>query len=297
MGKNKNMKFIKDYFNNDALREELNELTRQTYGFDFESWYRAGYWYGDYIPYSYEENGKLLSNASANIMKFILDGVEKSFIQIGTVMTVKDCRNRGYARELINRIIDDYKDKVDGIYLFGNLDALKFYEKLSFTQGLQYRYYLKPEIVIDRKTDEFQRVLPDNDKLVQLYKNMIKESISYSQLEQINKYSLHLFYTMNFEDVYYSNELECFVCYELDNNILYINSILSKHDIPLKSIIERIQEDYKEIILGFTPIKSEQNIFVCKEYDGAEDYRFCYIGEKLKIIEENKLYFPEYSHA
>lgn len=128
------------------------------------------------------ETGRLLSSASANIMRFIQDGVEKKYIQIGTVMTAKDCRNKGYASELIYKIIEDYKDKVDGIYLFSNLDSLKFYEKLSFTQGLQYRYYLKPEIVIDRKPNGYERVLPDNNTLVQLYRNMIKESISYCVL-------------------------------------------------------------------------------------------------------------------
>ncbi len=289
------MKFIKDYFNNDTLRQELNELTRQTYGFDFENWYGAGYWYGDYIPYSYEDNGRILSNASANIMKFIQDGVEKSYIQIGTVMTAEDFRNKGYARELIHRIVGDYKDKVDGIYLFANLDALKFYEKLSFTQGLQYQYYLNSEIVIDSKTVGFKKVLPENDELIQLYKEMVKESVSYSKFEQSNKYSLQLFHTMNFEAVYYSSELECFVCYELNQDILYINSILSENYIPIMSIIKRIPVEYKKIILGFTPLKSEH--FACKEYDGAEDYRFFYMGEELWNIEEKKLYFPEYSHA
>lgn len=292
------MKFIKDYFDNNTLRQELNQLTRQTYGFDFENWYRAGYWYGEYIPYSYEKNGRVLSNASANIMKFIQDGGEKSYIQIGTVMTAEDCRNRGYASELIYRIIEDYKHKVDGIYLFANLDALKFYEKLNFTQGLQYQCYLKPELVIDRTiSDAFEKVSPDNDELIQLYRKMIKESVTYSQLEQINKYSLQLFHTMNFEDVYYSSELECFVCYEVDNNILYVNSILSKHYIPLNSILERIHEVYKEMIFGFTPTESEQHIWTCKEYDGADDYRLFYMGDELKSIEETKLYFPEYSHA
>lgn len=291
------MKFIKDYFDNSTYRRELNELTRQTYGFDFENWYSAGYWFGDYIPYSYEENERLLSNASVNIMKFIQDGAEKNYIQIGTVMTAKHCRNKGYARELIYQIIEDYKDKVDGIYLFGNLDSLKFYEKLSFTQGLQYQYCLKPEMVIDRKPNGFQRVLPNNDTLVQLYKNMIKEGISYSQFEQVNKYSLQLFHTMSFEDVYYSSELHCFVCYELDNDTLYINSILSKSYIPIISILERIHEEYKEIILGFTPMTSEHHMFSCKEFDGADDYRFFYMGENLNSIKEKELYFPEYSHA
>lgn len=70
--------------------------------------------------------------------------------------------------------------------------------------------------------------------------------------------------------MYYSSELECFVCYELDNDTLFINSILSKNYIPIISILERIHEDYKDIILGFTPMKSEHHIFDYKVFDGAD---------------------------
>ena len=57
---------IKDYMKNEILRHGLNELTRNTFGFDFEGWVTGGYFEGDYIPYSYEENGKVIANASAN---------------------------------------------------------------------------------------------------------------------------------------------------------------------------------------------------------------------------------------
>ena len=34
-----------------------------------------------------------------------------------------------------------------------------------------------------------------------------------------------------------------------------------------------------------------------EKYDGADDYRLFYLGEQLKSIENEKLYFPELSHA
>ena len=34
-----------------------------------------------------------------------------------------------------------------------------------------------------------------------------------------------------------------------------------------------------------------------EQYDGADDYRLFYLGEELKSIEQEKLYFPELSHA
>ncbi|MCI7791363.1 MAG: hypothetical protein MR531_11425 [Lachnospiraceae bacterium] len=56
------------------MRHELNELTQAAFGFDFESWVTKGYFEGDYIPYSLEEDGKILSNVSVNLMHFVQNG-------------------------------------------------------------------------------------------------------------------------------------------------------------------------------------------------------------------------------
>ena len=57
--------------NNDTMRHALNELTEKTFEFNFESWVTNGYFEGDYIPYSFMSEGKIISNVSANRMKFM----------------------------------------------------------------------------------------------------------------------------------------------------------------------------------------------------------------------------------
>ena len=126
------MELVYDYIRNDALRHQLNALTRKTFGFDFEKWVANGYYEGDYIPYSFVENGKMLSNVSANRTRFLQNGVERNYIQIGTVMTDEVHRNKGLARRLIEYVVAEYKDKCGGIYLFANLEALGFYRKTGF---------------------------------------------------------------------------------------------------------------------------------------------------------------------
>ena len=99
------MELVYDYIRNDALRHQLNALTRKTFGFDFEKWVANGYYEGDYIPYSFVENGKMLSNVSANRMRFLQNGAERNYIQIGTVMTDEAYRNKGIARRHIERVV------------------------------------------------------------------------------------------------------------------------------------------------------------------------------------------------
>lgn len=94
------MRLVKDYMRDDVLRHGLNELTRKTFCFDFEKWVTNGYFEGDYIPYSFEEEGRIISNVSANRMYFEQNGQKRYYIQIGTVMTDKDHR-KSYLRNSI----------------------------------------------------------------------------------------------------------------------------------------------------------------------------------------------------
>ena len=72
------MQLIKDYMTNDNFRHRLNEITQKIFNFDFESWVTKGYFQGDYIPYSFFDGEKIISNASANIMKFNQNGEYKN---------------------------------------------------------------------------------------------------------------------------------------------------------------------------------------------------------------------------
>ena len=153
------MEMISNYMRDDDSRHMLNELTRKTFGFDFEGWVTNGYFEGEYIPYSLVEEGTMLSNVSANRMRFLQNGEEKFYIQIGTVMTDEDYRKRGLAARLIKHVIAEYENECDGIYLFGNLDALGFYEKMGFQTMDQYRYFVKEEAIgRDEGVEEFKPV-------------------------------------------------------------------------------------------------------------------------------------------
>lgn len=136
------MELVSDYMREDTMRHALNELTRKTFFFDFEDWVTGGYFEGDYIPYSFIEDGKIIANVSANRMTFLQNGVERNYIQIGTVMTDEAYRRQGLARKLIEHVVKQYKDSCDGFYLFANLDALDFYDKCGFSRETEYQYIM-----------------------------------------------------------------------------------------------------------------------------------------------------------
>lgn len=293
------MKIVKDYMRDDTMRHALNELTARTFGFDFESWVMNGYFEGDYIPYSFEEDGKVISNVSVNLMKFQVNEKQKNYIQIGTVMTDEHYRRQGLARKLMEQVISDYQEKCDGIYLFANLEALDFYRKLGFQERHEYRYGLKGEVKIAKvkETDAFIPVKDNDTDLKKRYLEFVRTGKVCSSFEQVNKYGLQLFYTAGFENVYYSNAIDCFCVMEMDGDTLEIQSVLGKEEISLEKVIGFISQDYQKLRLGFTPKAMDAHLFEVAPYDGEDDYRLFCIGEDLARIEKEQLYFPTFSHA
>lgn len=65
------------------------------------------------------------------------------------------------------------------------------------------------------------------------YLSYVKSSAVNSELEQTNKFSLQMFYTAKLENVYYSEKSDCFIVADIENNNVYLYSVLYKNYIPL----------------------------------------------------------------
>ena len=157
------MELITNYMRDDTYRHMLNDLTQKVFGFDFESWVTNGYFEGDYIPFSLMEDGKFVANVSANRMAFIQNGSVRNYIQIGTVMTDPEYRKQGLASKLMKRVIEEYEQDCDGIYLFGDLSAIGFYQKMNFRIENQYRYFIKDEYCQFKKEENLFKPVKDMD--------------------------------------------------------------------------------------------------------------------------------------
>lgn len=291
------MELISNYLRDDNLRHALNELTRKTFCFDFEGWVTGGYFEGDYIPYSYIEDGKILANVSANIMKFRQNGVMKNYIQLGTVMTDEAYRRQGLAAKLIKHVVETYEKDCDGIYLFGNLDSLGFYRKTGFKEGLQYSCRVKKEFLPTGTASGFVPVDSADKTMKEKYMDAVRNSAVNSSLEQINKFGLQMFYTSGMEGIFYAEDIDCFIAVEKDGDALLLNSVISKNSVSLKQVLDRLEGSISEIRLGFTPLAQDLEMCELTVFDGADDYRLFYIGDEIKSLEKEKLYFPEFSHA
>ena len=129
----------------------------------------------------------------------------------------------------------------------------------------------------------------------QQYMELVRKSAPHSSFEQINKYGLQMFYTMWFDNVFYAEDIDCFIVLEIEDDSATQQSVLCKENIALTEVLKRL--DIEHCKLGFTPLDEDMKICDSELYDGADDYRLFYMGEELKSIELERLYFPDLSHA
>lgn len=109
-------KLVKQVVHDDVLRNSFINLAIKTFDLSFKEWYKKGYWTESYIPYAFVDHNKVIANASANIIDLMWQGEPRRYIQIGTVMTATDHREKGLASQLINHILTDWQEQADGIF-------------------------------------------------------------------------------------------------------------------------------------------------------------------------------------
>jgi len=150
---------IKDYRHDPALREAFYRHTQRV----FPRWQEHGHWSEDYMPHSILEGEQMIANASVTRMKLWLEGNPIRGLQIGTVGTLPEFRNRGLARLLMEHVMDTYAAQAELIFLFTNETVLDFYPKFGFrpvrevvfvaTENLPVPQYQARKLDISREQD------------------------------------------------------------------------------------------------------------------------------------------------
>ena len=110
----------------------LNGLMRKTFDFDFDFWFRRGFWTESYESYSLTDGGRMIAHVGVARQRVRVNGKEFGAIQLGGVACVPEERGRGHARRLIDNILRRYSGTP--AFLFANDSVLEFYPKFGFRQ-------------------------------------------------------------------------------------------------------------------------------------------------------------------
>ncbi len=283
------MEIRKHYRHDTALRASFNALAEQTFGLNFENWYRNGFWGDNYDPYSVVLDGKVVANVSLNRTDMIIDGQRKCLYQLGTVMTAPEYRNRGYIRAIMEEIEKDTAD-ADGIYLFANDSVVDFYPKFGFVPGKEYVCTKRVSQTGDCRMEPVPMNGPENWE--RLSRAMAVNAFPIA-CAMVDNPGLVFFYVSQFmqDCVFYCRDLDTWAIAELENGELLLHAVLAKKDTSLDAVIASFGGEVNTVTLGFSP--AETTGFSVEEYR-EED---CHFFVKGQVFDHQKLRIPTLSHA
>lgn len=248
--------FVKDYKQNDSLRKSFSELAVNIFGISFEDWYVKGFWNERYIPYSFCDNGKVVANVSVNLVDLIVAGQLKKAVQIGTVMTHPDYRDRGLSRFLLEKVLAEFENEVDLFYLFANHEVLEFYPKFGFNRVEEAEYFIEIDNACALPV-EMRKLDGKGLEDLQFIRDFAIKRKSLSQVFSTEQTSgILLFYCLNvFHDqIYLLEEEKVIIICEKDGNKLHLYDVIASYAVDMEELLVKITAlGTTEVILHFTP--------------------------------------------
>lgn len=291
--KNRDYQLLIQYQNEEKYRKELNRLTQLVFEYDFENFYQSGYWDETCVMYSIFDQDKLVSNLNVILFRVTIAAEQKTMIHLDTVMTDESHQGKGLSRFLMERVLADYGDKVDGFFLFANDSVLDFYPKFGFSAVTEYQAsgefkILKNNGITKRKLDL------DLQEDRQLMEGILRNTVPCSTL-QMDNFGFTFFYCLAIPDfgwkdaIYYLDGLEALVIAELEDQVLYIFKIFSKKELALEEVLKAFSDqDVRSFKLGFSPKGTD---FHFEAYRDQELTLF--VSEALlSLFRENKCMIP-----
>lgn len=252
------MELRKNVRENKDLRDSFNQLAEDTFGIHFGQWHARGYWTEKYVPFSYIEGDRVIANVSVNLIDFIMAGEEKKAIQIGTVMTHPDCRNRGLSTDLLKSVLAEYRDQVDFVYLFANQNVLEFYLKFGFQAQQETLFSMVPGTVgkvSERKLDMEEEA--DRNLAYGIARDRLPVS---NRFGTKNTGELFMFYALYAfpDNLYYLEEEDVVVMFQRDGERIDLFDVVCRENVNVRKIAEKLaDDDTRQIVFHFTPEETE----------------------------------------
>lgn len=266
--------YEKNYQTNKELRKSFNDLADLTFGINFEKWYEKGYWTERYEPHSYIIDGKVIANVSVNKLDLIVHNSRKKAIQIGTVMTHPDYRNKGLSKKLMNKVLKEYENHIDVFYLYANDSVLDYYPKFGFQKVNEHIFSMPFQGKSQQKPLNYLNGHDDND-LAFIYNFAKKRQPNSTFFSTSNTDELLMFYSIYVypESIVYIEEEGVIVFYQIDGDTLHIADVVSHTKFNLNSILARLaDEKVEKVIFGYnenslpsietSPMNSRGTLFV-----------------------------------
>lgn len=241
------MELVKNYANNNKLRQSMSTLSKDIFGLDFEPFYKSKYWTERYINVSVKKENTIISNVSCYELDIKCDDKIYKGVQLGAVMTDPHYRHQGLAKKIMLDVLDIYKDK-DLLYLFANEEVIDFYKMFDFEPVKQMK--CKQSHFSDFKGSKGKKLDFDKDrKLIESYvRNCVSLNDGFSVLGNDDLKMFHLLYA--YSDCIYLHD-DVILVIESSEDQVYLHDVYAQKPIDLNDYLKAYVDGKTCLYYGF----------------------------------------------
>ncbi|MFW6287574.1 MAG: GNAT family N-acetyltransferase [bacterium] len=258
-----NYKLYKDYRDEKWLREEFFDFAHQIFGLAFKEWYEYGCWNDSYICYSLVDRDRMVSNVSLSKFNVTINNEKKKAIQLATVGTLEEYRGKGLSRFLMEKVLDEYQDDNDFVFLSANDTVVDFYPRFGFRRVPEYKFTAdlfninNEKLKNESNKTRIRKLNIDNQEDLAIIKRLFQKRIPLSQRFNIENYiSVFMWYIVNFyrESIWYIEDKDIVLVYQVDGQTLEVFDIISPANFDFTEVLTYLElSGVKKMQVYFTP--------------------------------------------
>jgi GNAT superfamily N-acetyltransferase len=231
------------YWDDFSSKNAFMEFIETIFGANFRRWDQAGYWDDCYRPFSYFEDGKIVSSVCLYSLDMMVQGRLRRVAQISGVGTVPASRRKGLNRELTEIAMNWASAGHDFIFLFSSEEGLPYYERTGFHAISENRVRIRAPRC--QKVSRIDSLTIEDKGVLQKVFDLASDRVPVSDVLGILSPKLlmfHVLYTLK-NCIYYVPQLDAVVFYKRKDGCLKVFDILSRREIPFGEIYPFIADE------------------------------------------------------
>lgn len=283
--------FCSDLRESPVRRRSFFQEAQRTFGLSFQPWFQAGYWGDRYLPQAFLDGDQVVANLSLNRMDTVRHGRSRQYLQLGTFFVRPDHRGQGLGRLLLERVLAEWTDQCDAIYLFANRTVRTLYPKFGFVQTPEYEFVCP----VHSKPSRLRRLDLSVPADLELLHTCYRRSNPYAQLPMQNNFDLLMFYCLGElgRCVWYLEDFHLVAIADPTASPLICYDLYGERRVPLQTVLSALAPaGVAEAKLGFSPLEPFGTLTALE----GDDTLFFYSGKENPFWEQ-PLMFPLLSHA
>lgn len=246
-----------DYAQDDRKREALYPLFEEVFGIPADllgDFHQKGFWDSTYCPFTYFQKEKAAANVSMFSMPLLVEGKCIRAAGIQSVMTHPDHRGKGLMKKLFHHMLERLDQTYDCALLMTNQPGL--YIPFGFQEAEQYSFkaaFMHP----GRINASLKRLDLFQENGLTLTRHLFEKRQPLSErfwpMRYQSSFYLNMYSPFFQERVYYSEDLNAILIYEVKEGILKLYDILAEKIPAMDDLAKQIPEAFNQIECHFCP--------------------------------------------